>query len=162
MLVGYMLRSIFHWSRCSLVSDVHLLANVQYSFSTLIPHLFRRKFTVVGSVLFASTERKRYCRGLNTDWAWLPVDSLVFSTHGSVLAAHASIAVRIAPYSNSRVGLWPTFSQIVLRVKIVLSFSRISLTREKPESIQSRKKIVSAFCTRCLNYSTNIVSLMLF
>ena len=66
----------------------------------------------------------------------------MFSTHGSVLAAHASIAVRIAPYSKSRVGLWPTFSQIVLRVIIVLSFSRISLTREKPKSIQSRKNNV--------------------
>ena len=63
----------------------------------------------------------------------------MFSTHGSVLAALASTAVRIAPYSKSRVGLWPTFSQNVLRVIIVLSFSRISLTREKPESIQSLK-----------------------
>ena len=32
--------------------------------------------------------------------------------------------------------------QIVLRVIIVLSFSRISLTTEKPESIQSRKNNV--------------------
>ena len=38
--------------------------------------------------------------------------------------------------------LWPTFWQIVLRVIIVLSFSRISLTREKPESNQSRKNNV--------------------
>ena len=74
----------------------------------------------------------------------------MFSTHGSVLAAHASIAVRIAPYSNSRsnsrVGLWPTFSQITLRIIIVLSFSRISLTREKPESVQSRKNNVCILC----------------
>ena len=66
----------------------------------------------------------------------------MFSTHGSLFAAHASIAVRIAPYSNSRVGLWPAFSQIVLRVIIVLSFSRISMTREKPKSIQSHQGLV--------------------
>ena len=49
--------------------------------------------------------------------------------------------MRIAPYSNSRVGLWRTFSRIVLRV-IIVSFSKISLTREKRESIQSRKNKV--------------------